>query len=930
MADGSIRVQTKLETKPAEADLAKLEKECKKTAKEIEKVGTKIKTAFTGDSGMKKLGDDCEKTAAKMNEVGKSAQSVFTGMSKGQLNSAFKTANKELEKTKAALAAVDSQISDVEAKTDEQLPKAATDDQAGALLDMEAQETAPLLQQREELAAKAAEYKQLMESITAELDKQTQEEEAQKALKTSGKQAAADAEWVGKIKTQKQYDEALSSTKAKMAAIEKEAARISKETGVSKDKLLQQNAEYQKLSGRLTALTNHTKKFGKAGEDAGKKAKKGMEKASKGVNGFGKALQAGIKKVGKLALAVVGIRAAYNAVRKAASAYMEDNEQMQQQLSAMWNVAGQAMAPFIDAMMEGLSTAIVWINSLVKALSGVDLIAKANAAALKKQAKATKEASQAAQLAGFDEMNKLSDSSSSSSGSTAELFDTSMAADMPSFLEKLKEQIVAGDWGGIGKDLADGLNKAIKSIDWAKAGGKLGDIIQGMFDFVHNFVTTFDFAQFAASLGEGLMGMWRAIDWGQLGTTIIEVLWGMVEFIGGFLGAIDWGQIAEDLSLFIRNLVQTLTDKITSTDWAMVAEKILRAIGSFLANIDVGGILKDLAALIGAIIGGLIAALKGAGQVIGEFCAELWNDIVDYFSQYVDWGGTPGEIIAGLWAGIKDAFKNAGDWLYDNIWVPFRDAFKAAFGIASPSKKMAEFGEFIVQGLYNGIGDIWAKISEIFTTFKNKVSGWFTDRATDFKSWGASIASGLKTGIGNLWSKIMDAFTKVKTSITTWATSLLTYGKAAGTKLANGFKEGFDGVKDFIKKPINAIIGFFESAINWIIKQLNKLSWEIPDWVPLIGGETFGFDMDTISISRLAKGGIVNNPGRGVPAIVGEAGAEAVLPLENNTGWMDMLAERINGGAGNVVIPIYLNGKKISEEIINLTQKRKFATNGAF
>lgn len=59
----------------------------------------------------------------------------------------------------------------------------------------------------------------------------------------------------------------------------------------------------------------------------------------------------------------------------------------------------------------------------------------------------------------------------------------------------------------------------------------------------------------------------------------------------------------------------------------------------------------------------------------------------------------------------------------------------------------------------------------------------------------------------------------------------------------------------FIKKMVNGIIGIFESGVNFIIKMLNKLSWEVPDWVPLIGGSTFGFNIKPISIPRLKNGG---------------------------------------------------------------------------
>jgi hypothetical protein len=79
-------------------------------------------------------------------------------------------------------------------------------------------------------------------------------------------------------------------------------------------------------------------------------------------------------------------------------------------------------------------------------------------------------------------------------------------------------------------------------------------------------------------------------------------------------------------------------------------------------------------------------------------------------------------------------------------------------------------------------------------------------------------------------------------------------------------------------------------------------------------------------IPKLAHGGIVNRPGRGVPAIIGEAGAEAVLPLENNTEWMDILADKIN--SGNVTIPIYLDGKKMYTYMVDIGKRRAFAANG--
>ena len=89
----------------------------------------------------------------------------------------------------------------------------------------------------------------------------------------------------------------------------------------------------------------------------------------------------------------------------------------------------------------------------------------------------------------------------------------------------------------------------------------------------------------------------------------------------------------------------------------------------------------------------------------------------------------------------------------------------------------------------------------------------------------------------------------------------------------------------FRSTPINAII----RVINWVIDKINGLAFDVPDWIPGVGGAHFGLDIP--KIPYLAKGGIVNHP---ILSVIGEAGKEAVLPLENNTGWINTLASQIN------------------------------------
>ena len=104
------------------------------------------------------------------------------------------------------------------------------------------------------------------------------------------------------------------------------------------------------------------------------------------------------------------------------------------------------------------------------------------------------------------------------------------------------------------------------------------------------------------------------------------------------------------------------------------------------------------------------------------------------------------------------------------------------------------------------------------------------------------------------------------------------------------------------KAPINAII----DGINAFLSGLNTI--KIPDWVPGVGGRGFYFS----PIPKLAKGGIVDGA---TTAIIGESGREAVLPLENNTEWIDELASRISGNQPTQII-VKLGEETIMDKLI--------------
>lgn len=123
-------------------------------------------------------------------------------------------------------------------------------------------------------------------------------------------------------------------------------------------------------------------------------------------------------------------------------------------------------------------------------------------------------------------------------------------------------------------------------------------------------------------------------------------------------------------------------------------------------------------------------------------------------------------------------------------------------------------------------------------------------------------------------------------------------GKIAST-VFDGMKAGFAGVVTIVSQYVNTLAGIYKGLFNGIASVWNntvgKLSFRIPDWVPKIGGAGFSVPQ----IPMLAEGGIVNGP---TLAMIGEAGPEAVIPLNRAGALGNNITINVNGGDPNSVV----------------------------
>ena len=113
------------------------------------------------------------------------------------------------------------------------------------------------------------------------------------------------------------------------------------------------------------------------------------------------------------------------------------------------------------------------------------------------------------------------------------------------------------------------------------------------------------------------------------------------------------------------------------------------------------------------------------------------------------------------------------------------------------------------------------------------------------------------------------------------------------------------------------LINGFIKGINWAISIINKIP----------GVEINKLNL--LEVPKFAKGGVVDRP---TIAMVGEAGKEAVMPLERNTGWIDQLAsklgDKIGGATGDIRLVVKLGEEAIFDRFIEYGKQKAFETNG--
>ena len=527
-------------------------------------------------------------------------------------------------------------------------------------------------------------------------------------------------------------------------------------------------------------------------------------------------------------------------------------------LGAMAAPIINALAPAIDFVIGKIVELLNLINMLFARLTGksTTTVAKKVSASFAESAGQASSAAKELQksILGFDELNVMTDNSKSGGGGGGSTPDYgSMFEEVPidttisDFADKLKKAFMDADWESLGTLLGGKVNEILNSVDWGTMGSKLGYGLNGAIQTAYYFLKTVDFNRFGSHIATAINSALEQIDTSFIGRIIVRWFTSKFDFILGFLGTLNWGLIAKKLSDCVKGAFDEATEWLSGYDWSQMGKNLWANIKAVVTNIDWGGIATSIFTFLGK-------AIRSAVQFLGGFFGSVGSDIKNWWDKEIagqDWKETAGNLLkaigkglgnigtwvfdniidpfcgallgedvwadvkkagSDLWAGftkgITDFFADPGEWIKTNIVDPFVKWFKDLFGIHSPSTVMAEIGEFITEGLLEGM----------LVPLKN------------FQKWVEK----------NIIKPITDAFDKLGLVI------------EAKIELV---KEGWDSLKEWVgeigEKSVKLIRSGWRTLSSWAgevgtkaVKLVQDGWTTLRDWVGDIGSKAFSLAKD--------------------------------------------------------------------------------------
>lgn len=425
-----------------------------------------------------------------------------------------------------------------------------------------------------------------------------------------------------------------------------------------------------------------------------------------------------------------------------------------------------------------------------------------------------------------------------------------------------------GDYDAHLDGLDSKIDKIVKNIN--KRFNTVKDVVKSIWDSTP--VQAFSGA--VMSYGQLLFDYWTT-----LGTSFVENI------------TLTWGNIEGNLGTTLTNMTT-----LWATFWTDI-DKGVQTWGKPIID-GVNGVFNSIWK---DAIDPVITQVTKVWADFSKILVDLWNE---HGKPLVDNVGEFATNVIGLFQSIWDKviepivtpFLETISWLWDKHLKGMVTELGKFIGslVNGALEIYNKFIDPIVKFLLNVLSPVWATVSSFIIGILGSMIGGIVD-----------IVSGIIKTFRGLIDFIAGVFTG------NWS--------KAWDGVKNIFGGVFDGLKALFKTPINYII----DGINAFISGLNKI--QIPDWVPAVGGKGINIP----KIPKLAQGGVIDKP---TIAMIGEAGKEAVIPMERNLGALEklstMIGDKINGNGQPIQLVVKIGEDTILDKFIEGIRDKNFETNG--
>lgn len=430
----------------------------------------------------------------------------------------------------------------------------------------------------------------------------------------------------------------------------------------------------------------------------------------------------------------------------------------------------------------------------------------------------------------------------------------------------------AGGGGGSGTSASDAISPDFSSLDMAEDElndilGIVGAIAAGLLawkiaSLFTDSLSTIGGLALAAAGGFALVYFW--LDAWNNGIDLenfLGMLGGLAALAGGL--AIAFGPIAAGI--------------------ALVAGGLAMLVVGIKDVIENGFNLENTL----TIIAGLFAAGLGISLLTGSWIPLLIAAIVGILVALVSFTGHGEELINGL----KDVVEGFGKF--------FKGVFTGDLKLAAEGAKQ-----------------IWAGLKQAWNAIVNSIKDAWNAFVEWLRSKNPALANIFET-IGKLFGDQYESWKKILSGLITFISGVFT----------GDWKKAWNGVLDVLKGIWNLIVGTIEGAINLIIdginlliSALNKIQVNIPDWVPLLGGRTFGVNIPPVtrvSLPRLASGAVIP-PNSEFLAVLGDqkSGTNIETPLATMVqAFKQAMAETGGMGGRNITVVMQVDKREFARAV---------------